>query len=105
MCTCTMENTEAQEIFCSRVKIVSYSLEYAMSAKQDPPVTFRLLPAVEGPFESALERLGWTRTKLLNEALQIALPIILERQAARFQAPTKEAGAAAVRVARKPKRA
>lgn len=81
-----------------------------MSAKQEPPVTFRLLPAVEVPFEKALETLGWTRTKLLNEALEIALPIILERQAARFQAPAKPpadpvkvAAAAAVRVAKKTK--
>jgi uncharacterized protein (DUF1778 family) len=74
-----------------------------MSAKQEPPVTFRLLPDVEVMFEQALEALGWTRTKLINEALAVALPIILERQAARFRVPTKEAGAAAVRAARKSK--
>jgi hypothetical protein len=55
-----------------------------MSANQEPPWTFRVKPEMEKQVGEAMTMLGWTRTKLVNEALEIALPIILQRQAEAF---------------------
>lgn len=51
-----------------------------MSENQEPPWTFRIQPDVESAALDALNRLRWTKTQLVNEALRIALPIIVDRQ-------------------------
>lgn len=74
-----------------------------MNETRNGPFTFRLSPDVEKRFLSALQTLGWTKTKLVNEALEIALPVILDRQAAKFSSPTAAAGEALIRSAKRPK--
>lgn len=83
-----MEYTDATD-FCMEFHGAIVFARVQMKDTREAPLTFRLTPELETPFATALETLGWTRTKLVTEALTIALPIILERQAARFQSPQK----------------
>ena len=51
-----------------------------MSDNQQPPWTFRINPDLEPVALDALARLRWSKTQLVNEALRIAIPMIMDAQ-------------------------
>lgn len=82
----SLENTNCQH--CLQNKLhppSSYDVEYElrkrrkMSTEQKPPWNFRPDQDVEPIAESARLALGWTRTKLANEALRLAVPLLVAR--------------------------
>lgn len=80
-----------------------------LSSEQIAPWTFRPAPDVEQLTVDALDRLRWSKTMLVNEALRRGIPIILAEQKKRFSSLTgeSEAGEAAkavVAVQRRAKR-
>lgn len=52
-----------------------------VSANQTAPWTFRVAPDVDALARDALERLRWSKTTLVNEALRRGIPVILAEQA------------------------
>jgi hypothetical protein len=55
-----------------------------LSADQTAPWTFRASPDVEVLALDALDKLRWSKTALMNEALRRGIPIILAEQAKRL---------------------
>lgn len=55
-----------------------------VSDDRKAPWTFRPDPDIEELAESARVALGWSRTKILNEALKTAVPLLLAGQRAKL---------------------
>lgn len=65
---------------------VRYGIPLGMKDERNSPWTFRPDPDVESLAERTLEALGWSKAKLLNESVRIAVPLLIGQARERLDA-------------------